>query len=140
MPDADSNCIFCKVVAGELPSEQIDSDERTLTVMDINPATRGHAVVITRTHAENLSELSDEDALAAMQSARRVVDMMRATLNPAGFNILHNIGRAAWQSIFHFHVHVVPRYEDDPLELPWIPEPADPAELARVADQIRAPR
>ena len=140
MPDADPNCIFCKVVAGELPSEQIDSDERTLTVMDINPATRGHAVVITRTHAENLSELSDEDALAAMQSARRVVDMMRATLNPAGFNILHNIGRAAWQSIFHFHVHVVPRYEDDPLELPWIPEPADPAELARVADQIRAPR
>ena len=140
MPDADPNCIFCKVVAGELPSEQIDSDERTLTVMDINPATRGHAVVITRTHAENLSELSDEDALAAMQSARRVVDMMRATLNPAGFNILHNIGRAAWQSIFHFHVHVVPRYEDDPLELPWIPEPADPAELARVADLIRAPR
>jgi len=140
VPDADPNCIFCKVVAGELPSEQIDSDERTITVMDINPATRGHAVVITRTHAENLSEVSDEDALAAMQSARRVVDRMRATLEPAGFNILHNIGRAAWQSIFHFHVHVVPRYEDDPLELPWVPEPADPAELARVADVIRTPR
>lgn len=140
MPDADPNCIFCKVVAGELPSEQIDSDERTITVMDINPATRGHAVVITRTHAENLSELADEDALAAMQAARRVVDMMRATLDPDGFNILHNIGRAAWQSIFHFHVHVVPRYEDDPLELPWIPRPADPADLARVAEEIRAPR
>jgi len=140
VPDADPNCIFCKVVAGELPSEQIDSDERTITVMDINPATRGHAVVITRTHAENLSEVSDEDALAAMQSARRVVDRMRATLEPAGFNILHNIGRAAWQSIFHFHVHVVPRYVDDPLELPWVPEPADPAELARVADVIRTPR
>jgi histidine triad (HIT) family protein len=140
VPDADPNCIFCKVVAGELPSEQIDSDERTITVMDINPATRGHAVVITRTHAENLSELADEDALAAMQAARRVVDMMRATLAPAGFNILHNIGRAAWQSIFHFHVHVVPRYEDDPLELPWIPAPADPADLARVADEIRTRR
>jgi len=140
VPDADPNCIFCKVVAGELPSEQIDSDERTITVMDINPATRGHAVVITRTHGENLSDVSDEDALAAMQAARRVVDRMRATLEPAGFNILHNIGRAAWQSIFHFHVHVVPRYEDDPLELPWVPEPADPAELARVADQIRTPR
>jgi histidine triad (HIT) family protein len=140
VPDSDPNCIFCKVVAGELPSEQIDSDERTITVMDINPATRGHAVVITRTHAENLSEVTDDDALAAMQSARRVVDRMRATLQPAGFNILHNIGRAAWQSIFHFHVHVVPRYEDDPLELPWIPAPADPAELARVADEIRRPR
>lgn len=140
MPDSDPNCIFCKVVAGELPAEQIDSDERTITVMDINPATRGHAVVITRTHAENLSDLTDDDALAAMQSARRVVDRMRATLQPAGFNILHNIGRAAWQSIFHFHVHVVPRYEDDPLELPWIPAPADPAELARVADEIRRPQ
>jgi histidine triad (HIT) family protein len=62
---------------------------------------------------------------------------MRATLEPAGFNILHNIGRVAWQSIFHFHVHVIPRYEDDPLQLPWVPGPADPAELARTADQIR---
>jgi histidine triad (HIT) family protein len=108
--------------------------------MDINPATPGHVVVVTRTHAENLSDLDDDDLLAAMQAARRAVDRMRATLHPAGFNILHNIGRAAWQSIFHFHVHVVPRYEDDPLELPWVPEPADPAELVRVADQIRASR
>jgi histidine triad (HIT) family protein len=134
----DPNCIFCKVVAGEIPAEEIDSDERTVTVMDINPATRGHAVVITRAHAANLMELDDEDLLAAMQTVRRVTERLRQTLNPAGFNILHNIGRAAWQSIFHFHVHVIPRYEDDPLQLPWLPEPADPAELARVADEIRA--
>ena len=127
-------------MTGEIHSEQIESDERTVTVMDINPATPGHVVVVTRTHAENLSDLDDDDLLAAMQAARRAVDRMRATLHPAGFNILHNIGRAAWQSIFHFHVHVVPRYEDDPLELPWVPEPADPAELVRVADQIRASR
>jgi histidine triad (HIT) family protein len=134
----DPNCIFCKVVAGEIPAEEIDSDERTVTVMDINPATRGHAVVITRSHAANLMELDDEDLLGAMQTVRRVTERLRQTLNPAGFNILHNIGRAAWQSIFHFHVHVIPRYEDDPLQLPWLPEPADPAELARVADEIRA--
>jgi histidine triad (HIT) family protein len=134
----DPNCIFCKVVAGEIPAEEIDSDERTVTVMDINPATRGHVVVITRSHAANLMELDDEDLLAAMQTVRRVTERLRQTLNPAGFNILHNIGRAAWQSIFHFHVHVIPRYEDDPLQLPWLPEPADPAELARVADEIRA--
>ena len=140
MGDRDPNCIFCKVLAGEIPSEEVDSDERTVTVMDINPATRGHVVVITRTHAENLFELDDEDLLAAMQTVRRVAQRMRETLDPAGFNILHNIGRAAWQSIFHFHVHVVPRYEDDPLELPWVPEPADPADLARVADQIRTAR
>jgi histidine triad (HIT) family protein len=136
--DAQADCIFCKVVAGEIPGEVIDSDERTITVMDINPATRGHAVVIPRTHAADLFELDDENLLAAMLAARRVAERMRATLHPAGFNVLHNIGRAAWQSIFHFHVHVIPRYEDDPLQLPWLPEPADPAELARVADVIRS--
>jgi histidine triad (HIT) family protein len=135
--DPDPNCIFCKVLAGEIPSEEVDSDERTVTVMDINPATRGHVVVISRTHAESLMDLDDENVLAAMRTARRVAERMRAMLEPAGFNILHNIGRAAWQSIFHFHVHVIPRYVDDPLQLPWLPEPADPAELARTADQIR---
>ena len=137
MADRDPNCIFCKVLSGEIPSEEVDSDERTVTVMDINPATRGHVVVITRTHAESLLDLDDEDLLAAMQTVRRVAQRMRETLDPAGFNILHNIGRAAWQSIFHFHVHVIPRYVDDPLKLPWIPGPADPAELAQTADQIR---
>jgi histidine triad (HIT) family protein len=135
--DPHGDCIFCDVVAGKIPGEVIDSDERTVTVMDINPATRGHAVVITRAHAENLFDLGDEDLLAAMRTTRRVAERMRATLHPAGFNILHNIGRAAWQSIFHFHVHVIPRYENDPLQLPWLPEPADPAELKRVADEIR---
>jgi histidine triad (HIT) family protein len=134
---ADPSCVFCKVVAGEIPGEVIDSDERTVTVMDINPATRGHAVVITRAHVANLFEIDDENLLAAMRTTRRVAERMRATLHPAGFNILHNIGRAAWQSIFHFHVHVIPRYENDPLQLPWLPEPADPAELARVAAEIR---
>ncbi|MGH2979141.1 MAG: HIT family protein [Solirubrobacterales bacterium] len=137
MADPHGDCIFCDVVAGEIPGEVIDSDERTITVMDINPATRGHAVVITRTHAESLLEVDDEDLLAGMRTARRVAERMRATLHPDGFNILHNIGRAAWQSIFHFHVHVIPRYENDPLQLPWLPEPADPAELARVAAEIR---
>ncbi len=137
MGDADPNCIFCKVIAGEIPSQVIDSDARTVTVMDINPATRGHVVVVTRAHAENLLELGDDDLLAAMQAVRRVTGLLKEKLHPAGFNILHNIGRAAWQSIFHFHVHVIPRYEDDPLQLPWLPEPADPDELARVADRIR---
>ena len=135
--DPEAQCIFCKVIAGEIPSEVVDSDDHTLTVMDINPATRGHVVVITRTHAENLLELSDEDLMATMTTVRRVVHRMRDTLHPDGFNILHNIGRAAWQSIFHFHIHVIPRYKDDPLQLPWLPEPADPEELKRVAAEIR---
>jgi histidine triad (HIT) family protein len=133
----DPNCIFCKVLAGEIPSQEIDADPRTMTVLDINPATPGHAVVITRTHAESVFALDDEDLLAAMQAVRRVGERMKETLKPQGFNVLHNVGRVAWQSIFHFHVHVIPRYEEDPLRLPWLPEPADPSELARVAERIR---
>jgi histidine triad (HIT) family protein len=133
----DPDCIFCKVIAGEISGEIVDSDDHTVTVMDINPATRGHVVVIPREHAADLADVSDEDMVATMHAVRRIVARMRETLDPAGFNILSNMGRAAWQSIFHFHVHVIPRYEDDPLQLPWLPEPADPDELAAVASELR---
>ena len=128
MPEAD--CIFCKVIAGELPGEIVDSDERTVTVMDINPATRGHVVVIPREHSQDLLSVSEDDLAATMQAVRRIATRMRETLEPAGFNVLSNMGRAAWQSIFHFHVHVIPRYADDPLRLPWVPGPGDPGEIA----------
>jgi histidine triad (HIT) family protein len=133
----DPDCIFCKVIAGEIPGEVVDSDDRTLTVMDINPATRGHVVVMPREHAADLLSVSDEDLAATMAAVRRIMARMRETLEPDGFNVLNNMGRAAWQSIFHFHVHVIPRYRDDPLQLPWLPEPADPAELSSVASEIR---
>ena len=132
------DCIFCKVIAGEIPGEIVDSDERTVTVMDINPATRGHVVVIPRDHTENLLAVSEEDLTATMNAARRMVERMRDTIAPAGFNVLNNMGRAAWQSIFHFHVHVIPRYQNDPLELPTRPQRAEPAELAKVASEIRS--
>jgi histidine triad (HIT) family protein len=131
------DCIFCKVVAGEIPSEVVDSDERTVSVMDINPATRGHVVVMPKSHSENLLTVDERDLAATMAAVRRLVGRMNETISPAGFNILNNMGRAAWQSIFHFHVHVIPRYEDDPLQLPWLPEPADPKELSRVAAELR---
>jgi histidine triad (HIT) family protein len=133
----DPNCIFCKVIAGELPGEIVDSDDRTVTVMDINPATRGHVVVIPREHTEDLATVSDEDLVATMHAARRMVERIRETLAPAGFNVLNNMGRAAWQSIFHFHVHVIPRYEDDPLKLPWVPGPGDEEEIATLAAELR---
>jgi histidine triad (HIT) family protein len=133
----DPDCIFCKVVAGEIPGEIVDSDERTVTVMDINPATRGHVVVIPREHSENLMTVSEADLDATMAAARRIAARMQETLSPDGFNVLNNVGRVAWQSIFHFHVHVIPRYANDPLQLPWLPEPADPAELVAVADELR---
>src|SRR5581483_12485156 len=117
----DPDCIFCKIVAGELPAEVIDEDERTMSFMDINPATRGHALVIPRQHSRNLLEIAPEDleatALAAQRLARRVTERLGA----AGVNLLNACGSAAWQTVFHTHVHVIPRYEDDPLTLPWTP-------------------
>ena len=136
-PQSDAECIFCKIVAGELPAQVIDSDERTLSFMDINPATRGHALVIPRTHSENLYDVTDEDLVATIKAARRLAERMRETLRPGGINLLNSTGRPAWQTVFHFHIHVVPRYPGDPLELPWLPEAGDPDEIARAAAELR---
>lgn len=132
-------CIFCAIVAGDAPAQIIDSDEHTVAFMDINPATRGHALVVPRAHSRDLMEISDEDLARVNAAARRLARRMADTLDPApdGFNVLNSCGAAAWQTVFHFHVHVVPRYADDPLELPWVPKAGDADEIARAAAQIR---
>jgi histidine triad (HIT) family protein len=132
-----SDCLFCGIVAGDVPAQVVDSDEHTVAFMDINPATRGHALVVPRQHAADLFEISDEDLERTMVAARRLARKMKAALEPDGFNLLNSCGAAAWQTVFHFHVHVVPRYEDDPLELPWVPSEGDPDEIAAAADKIR---
>jgi histidine triad (HIT) family protein len=133
------DCIFCVIASGNGPAEIIDSDDRTVAFMDINPATRGHALVVPRAHYDDLMAIGPDDLAATMAAARRLAERMRDTITPDGFNILNSCGRAAWQTVFHFHLHVVPRYDDDPLELPWVPSPGDPKEIARVADAIRRP-
>jgi histidine triad (HIT) family protein len=130
-------CIFCAIASGEGPAEIVDSDEKTVAFMDINPATRGHALVIPRAHSEGLFDVTDEDLQASLVAARRLAAHMRETIKPDGVNILNCAGRAAWQSVFHFHLHVIPRYEGDPLELPWIPGPVDLSMLAGVAEELR---
>ncbi len=131
-------CIFCKIIAGELPGEIVDSDERTVAFMDINPATPGHALVVPRAHAADLMEIRDEDLQATIVAARRLARRMEAALEPDGFNILNACRPAAWQTVFHFHLHVIPRYENDPLKLPWIPRGAEEGQIAAVAEKIRA--
>jgi histidine triad (HIT) family protein len=131
------NCIFCAIASGEGPAEIVDSDDLTVAFMDINPATRGHALVIPRAHSEGLFDVSESDLQASLVAARRLAARMRETIKPDGVNILNCAGRAAWQSVFHFHLHVIPRYEDDPLQLPWIPGPVDLTALAGVAAEIR---
>jgi histidine triad (HIT) family protein len=131
------DCLFCGIVEGSVPSQKVDEDERTIAFMDISPATRGHALVIPRAHSKDLMEVSDEDLTATMLAARRLAKRMEEVLEPDGFNILNSCGAAAWQTIFHFHVHVVPRYDDDPLKLPWVPREGDSDEIAAVAEQLR---
>jgi len=131
------DCLFCGIVAGDVPGQIVDSDEHTVAFMDINPATRGHALVVPRQHSADLMEVSDEDLTYTMLAARRLARHIRATLEPDGFNILNSCGAAAWQTVFHFHVHVIPRYADDPLKLPWVPGPGDADEIAAVAEQLR---
>jgi histidine triad (HIT) family protein len=132
-----ADCIFCAIASGEGPAQIVDSDDRTVAFLDINPATRGHALVIPRAHSSDLFEVSEDDLQATLAAARRLAQRMRETIEPDGINILNAAGRAAWQSVFHFHLHVIPRYEDDPLQLPWRPGPVDPSELAAVAAAIR---
>ncbi len=135
---ADPDCIFCKIIAGELPGTIVDSDERTVSFMDINPATRGHALVIPREHARDLLAISPDDLAACAATAQRVAARTGERLGAAGVNLLNSCGAAAWQTVFHFHVHVIPRYADDPLRLPWVPEPADGDELAAAGAALRA--
>ena len=135
---ADEDCIFCKIVAGELPAEKIAEDEHTVAFMDINPWTRGHALVIPREHSKNLYEISDDDLARSLQAAKGLASRMRDKLGADGVNLLNSCEPAAWQTVFHFHVHVIPRYDGDPLRLPGQPITPGEGELADVASELRA--
>src|SRR3712207_5041 len=132
------DCIFCKIVAGELPATIVDEDERTIAFMDIRPATRGHALVIPRRHAADLHEIDAEDLAACAAAAQRLAGRMRERLGADGINLLNSCAPAAWQTVFHFHVHVIPRYEDDPLKLPWVPGPGDEDEIKAAGAELKA--
>ncbi len=131
------DCIFCSILAGDLPGEVVDEDEHTVAFMDINPWTRGHAVVIPRRHVRDLYEIDDQELARTSIAAKRLALKMRDRLGCDGVNLLNSCGAAAWQTIWHFHMHVIPRYDDDPLSLPTRPQRAEPDELASVATELR---
>jgi histidine triad (HIT) family protein len=133
----DPDCIFCKIIAGDLPSQIVDSDDRTIAFMDISPATRGHALVVPRNHARDLLEIGQDDLEATIVAAQRLARRVKERLGADGVNLLNSCGSAAWQTVFHFHIHVIPRYEGDPLRLPWKPEPGDSDEIAATAEQLK---
>jgi histidine triad (HIT) family protein len=137
MSATDPDCLFCKIVAGEIPASIIASDERTVSFMDINPATRGHALVIPRAHARDLLEIEPDDLAAVARAGQRLAKVAKATLDADGINLINSCGAPAWQTVFHFHLHVIPRYEGDPLRLPWTPEPGDLDKIQATGEQLK---
>jgi len=136
VPTTSDDCIFCKIVAGELPARIVREDERTIAFMDIAPATYGHTLVIPRDHARDLLEIPAVDLEAVVRAGREIAGRLRERLGADGVNLLNACGAAAWQTVFHFHLHVIPRYADDPLKLPWVPQQGDPDEIAMAAAQL----
>jgi histidine triad (HIT) family protein len=134
----DPDCLFCKIVSGEIPSHKIDEDDKTLSFMDINPWTRGHSLVIPKAHSRNIYDADPDDIAAIHVAAQRLAQRMRDRLRCEGINILQSNEPAAMQTVFHTHVHVIPRYSDDGLKLPAHPQPAEHDELAGLAEELRA--
>lgn len=132
----DPDCLFCSIVAGEVPATIVAQDEHTVSFMDINPATRGHALVVPREHAQDLLSIESEQLQRVIVAAQRLAARVRERLGADGVNLLNSCGALAWQTVFHLHVHVIPRYAGDPLRLPWQPRPGQPDEIAAAAQEL----
>jgi histidine triad (HIT) family protein len=137
---ADPDCVFCRIVAGAAPSTTIAHTDRAIAFMDINPVTHGHALVVPRTHSTDLLDITAEDLAACVHLAQEIATRARDRLGSVGVNLLNCSGIAAWQSVFHFHLHVIPRYKDQPgkdaIGLPWEQVPGKIDEIQRVGNQL----
>ena len=116
-----SNCIFCKIANGEIPSATLYEDEDFRVILDLGPASKGHALILPKAHAANIYEISDDMAAKAMILAKKMTTKMTEVLKCDGFNIVQNTGEPAGQTVFHFHMHLIPRYEGDQVGITWKP-------------------
>ena len=133
-----NDCIFCKIRDGQVPSLKIFEDERTLAFMDINPLNSGHCLVITKTHAATLFEAEVGDLQAAIASAQRVALAIRDGLKPDGLNLLQANGAAAFQSVPHFHLHLIPRWNNDGKGFDWKLQPGNREQIMKVGERVRS--
>jgi histidine triad (HIT) family protein len=122
----EGDCVFCQIVAGAFSATFVHTDDRTMAFMDINPSARGHVLVVPRTHSTDLHDIDPEDLVACMHTAKAVASRAVDGLGADGVNILQNTGQAAGQAVFHFHIHVLPRYAGDGLRSILSPRPGDP--------------
>jgi len=133
-----NNCIFCKIIAGEIPSATVYEDDDFKVIMDIFPAAKGHTIILPKKHTANLFELDDDTATKALIVARKVATAMQTELNCEGINLLQNNGEIAGQTIFHFHIHLIPRFRGDLVQTTWAQGSYLEGEAAGVAAAIAA--
>lgn len=133
-----SDCIFCKIANGEIPSKTLYEDDEFRVILDLGPAAKGHALILPKSHAANVYELDEEQAGKAFVLAKKMAEKMTEALHCDGFNIVQNNGETAGQTVFHFHMHLIPRYKDDHAEFGWNAGTATEEELQAVADAIKA--
>ncbi|KYO51857.1 HIT family protein [Tistrella mobilis] len=133
-----SKCPFCMIATHELPSEIIHEDEHVVAFMDVNPIADGHVLVIPRRHAENLHAIDPEDLQRVVVTAKRIAAVVQSELRPDGINLFQANGRGAGQTVFHLHMHVLPRSIDDGMPMSWDHKPGDRARIAEVAGILRS--
>lgn len=131
------DCIFCKIANGEIPSATVYEDSICRVILDVNPANKGHTLIIPKEHFDNIYSMDAETAAKIFTIATEVAKAQKAELNPDGLNILQNNGEAAGQTVFHFHMHLVPRYIKDNVTMTWIPGKADTEELSALSKALR---
>lgn len=132
----DENCIFCKIANGEIPSKTLYEDEGYRVILDLGPAAKGHALILPKNHYANLYELPEDMASQVMLLAKKMATQMTEKLHCDGFNLMQNNGEAAGQTVFHFHMHLIPRYKDDGQKIGWKPGEPSSEELEEIKDQI----
>ncbi len=136
-PHLDADCIFCKIVRGEIPCFKLHEDSHTLAFMDINPVSPGHALVVPKYHSKDLAATPDDWVAKTFAATRRIARAIETTLAPAGINLVQANGPGAKQSVFHLHVHVIPRAMDDGLTMNWELVPGDMDAIGKLAERIR---
>lgn len=133
----DKSCIFCKIANGEIPSSTIYEDENFRVILDLGPASKGHALILPKEHFPDVCALPDDWAAKVLPLGAKISAAMKQALGCTGFNLVQNNGVSAGQTVFHFHMHVIPRYDGAPSIVSWKPGKASPEELAELAKEIK---
>ena len=133
-----SDCIFCKIANGEIPSATLYEDEDFRVILDLGPASKGHALILPKAHAANIYEISDDMAAKAMILAKKMATKMTEALKCDGFNIVQNNGEPAGQTVFHFHMHLIPRYKEDNVGITWKPGELTDKDKEEILSKVKA--